>query len=62
MKKLLCLVLVLVTALSVLSGCGGNSRSNDEKSEISISVFDRGLISSEEGDYSNNRWTKWMEE
>lgn len=30
--------------------------------ELSIEAFDRGQVSSDEGTYESNRWTKWMEE
>jgi putative aldouronate transport system substrate-binding protein len=29
---------------------------------VSISTFDRGLVSSDEGTYEENRWTKWIKE
>ncbi|MGG1553019.1 extracellular solute-binding protein [Paenibacillus ferrarius] len=29
---------------------------------VSISMFDRGAVSSDEGTYENNRWVKWMKE
>ncbi|SFW71189.1 putative aldouronate transport system substrate-binding protein, partial [Paenibacillus sp. UNCCL117] len=29
---------------------------------VSISVFDRGAVSSDEGTYENNRWVKWIRE
>lgn len=32
------------------------------KQEISISVYDRGEVSAEEGSYESNRWTKWINE
>ncbi|RED51882.1 carbohydrate ABC transporter substrate-binding protein (CUT1 family) [Cohnella lupini] len=32
------------------------------KKEISISAFDRGLVPTEEGNYEDNRWTKWINE
>lgn len=28
--------------------------------EVSVSMFDRGQVSSEEGTYEQNRWTKWI--
>lgn len=30
--------------------------------ELSVTAFDRGQVSSDEGSYESNRWTKWMEE
>ncbi|MDF2936196.1 MAG: hypothetical protein K0Q90_1569 [Paenibacillaceae bacterium] len=30
------------------------------KKEISISIFDRGAVPTEEGSYESNRWTKWI--
>lgn len=32
------------------------------KPTISISAFDRGAVPAEEGNYEQNRWTKWMNE
>lgn len=32
------------------------------KQEISISMYDRGEVTSSEGNYENNRWTKWINE
>ncbi|MNI02502.1 Lipoprotein LipO precursor [compost metagenome] len=32
------------------------------KKEISISMFDRGQVGTEEGTYESNRWTKWINE
>ncbi|WP_172193932.1 extracellular solute-binding protein [Saccharibacillus qingshengii] len=60
-----------VTALSmVLAGCGSGSEkpqaADGEKSEakekISVSIYDRGQIPKEEGTYSDNRWTQWINE
>jgi putative aldouronate transport system substrate-binding protein len=31
------------------------------KREISISIFDRGQVPTEEGSYESNRWTKWID-
>ena len=61
---------------SVLMGCtdnkgsqpGSNSASSSGEDkyaklpkEVSISMFDRGEVSSDEGNYESNRWTKWIE-
>lgn len=32
------------------------------KKEISVSMFDRGTVPTEEGTYESNRWTKWINE
>ncbi|GAA3406941.1 extracellular solute-binding protein [Paenibacillus hodogayensis] len=59
-------------SMSVLAACGSGNvlRTSDptpmttagSKKEISISIFDRGEVSAEEGNYENNRWTKWINE
>ncbi|WP_051507225.1 extracellular solute-binding protein [Saccharibacillus sacchari] len=60
-----------VMALSmVLSGCGTNEKQSADsgesgdggKKEVSVSIYDRGQIPKEEGTYSDNRWTKWINE
>ncbi|MBN2980842.1 extracellular solute-binding protein [Cohnella algarum] len=41
---------------------GGSSASAETKQEIGISMFDRGEVPTEEGNYESNRWTKWIDE
>ncbi|GGD77688.1 extracellular solute-binding protein [Paenibacillus nasutitermitis] len=38
------------------------SASEGPKKEISVSAFDRGQVATEEGNYEDNRWTKWINE
>lgn len=45
----------------LLTGCGAGGEKRESK-ELSVSVYDRGLISTSEGTYSDNRWTRWIEE
>ncbi|GAA3400938.1 extracellular solute-binding protein [Paenibacillus hodogayensis] len=46
------------------SGTPGTSTAGNggPKKEISVSMFDRGTVPTEEGTYENNRWTKWINE
>lgn len=73
MKQLWKLVLAASLSMSVLAACSskseppGNSQTGKEtgevkvqKTEISISMFDRGQVPVEEGSYENNRWSKWI--
>ncbi|MDF2926821.1 MAG: hypothetical protein K0R57_5735 [Paenibacillaceae bacterium] len=69
---------VVATCLtfSILAACGSDkeeaassaapasssSAAAGPKKEISISVYDRGEVSGEEGNYEKNRWTKWINE
>ncbi|CAG7608762.1 Lipoprotein LipO [Paenibacillus solanacearum] len=41
------------------SGQGGG---NEPKKDITVSIYDRGNISPDEGTIENNRWTKWVNE
>ncbi|NQX68355.1 extracellular solute-binding protein [Paenibacillus alba] len=69
--------MVLATALSLtmLAACstqtgvaqpsasaGSTPAAAGPKKEISASMFDRGAVATAEGDYENNRWTKWINE
>lgn len=52
-------IAVLVTTAAVISGCkNGNSKDD----VLTISILDRGKISASEGNYEENRWTKWIDE
>lgn len=69
-------VVAVSLSLSVLAACGSDkeqaspsaapgsssSATAGPKKEISISVYDRGEVSGEEGSYENNRWAKWINE
>lgn len=62
-----CLAVSALTACgsdkdSTTSTAGGTSPSSQAsaKKEISISVFDRGEVPAEEGNYESNRWTEWI--
>lgn len=44
------------------TGAGGGDKYDSLPKDISISAFDRGLVSSDEGTYEENRWVKWMRE
>lgn len=57
MKKFICILLVGI----MLSACSPGTQ-EDTASTISVSVIDRNLIPLDEGTYSNNRWTKWVNE
>ncbi|WP_409344975.1 extracellular solute-binding protein [Paenibacillus sp. MBLB4367] len=47
---------------SASAGAASPSASTGPKKEISISMFDRGTVATEEGTYESNRWTKWINE
>jgi len=57
MKKIICFLLPLF----IFAACSGE-KTADIKPSISVSIMDRNLISMEEGTYSNNRWTQWVNE
>lgn len=75
-KSALAAIMVLTMSVTVLAACGTNKSaeqpgsspdaskavSKDTKKEISISMFDRGKVPTEEGTYEDNRWTKWIDE
>jgi putative aldouronate transport system substrate-binding protein len=58
--------------ISVMAGCGSTdskeqsagkeTAGNTVKTEISVSILDRGKVPTEEGTYESNRWTKWINE
>ena len=61
--RLIGFLLILMLVATGFSGC--NQKVGQELTttkELTISVYDRGQISSEEGDYNNNRWTRWIKE
>jgi len=41
-------------------GTGNNA--GEKKGKISISMFDRGEVATDQGTYESNRWTKWINE
>jgi putative aldouronate transport system substrate-binding protein len=49
-------------AASPQPGESGKPQDAPIAKEISISMFDRGLVPSSEGTYEDNRWTKWINE
>ncbi|MGG1311363.1 extracellular solute-binding protein [Cohnella laeviribosi] len=68
-RKTAAVLLALAVSLAMLGACGkdsGKSAPADakeaKKPEISVSIFDRGEVSAEEGSYESNRWTKWINE
>ena len=40
----------------------GGETKPEPRGKISVSIYDRGLIPAEEGTYSDNRWTRWINE
>ncbi|WP_230986462.1 extracellular solute-binding protein [Cohnella fermenti] len=50
------------SAESSTGASGGGQAATEPKTEISISMYDRGEVVSAEGNYENNRWTKWINE
>lgn len=57
----------------LLSACGdkkeqeatpgeGSQAAQSEPKKVSVSMFDRGRVPSEEGSYEENRWTQWINE
>lgn len=72
------LIMMASLIVVLLAGCTGKSEPNkpsavpnktdvpapvvEQKKEISVSILDRGEVSSDEGSYENNRWTKWINE
>ena len=59
-KIALFLAIILITAS--FSGCNKKNEAVEGEKEISISVFDRGSVPTSEGNYQDNRWTKWINE
>ncbi|TXK70064.1 extracellular solute-binding protein [Paenibacillus sp. N3.4] len=71
------MVLAGALSLTMLAACSSNKPTGEQpsasagatsaanagpKKEISASMFDRGQVATAEGDYENNRWTKWINE
>ncbi|UKS29777.1 extracellular solute-binding protein [Paenibacillus sp. HWE-109] len=69
--------LAVTMAAALLAACSTNTKEADQpgsspsssaaaskgpKKEISISIFDRGTVPTDEGTYESNRWTKWINE
>ena len=64
LKRLGMIALVLAIAATA-AGCGKASQKQagkGQKMEVSVSMFDRGKVSTAEGSYTENRWTKWINE
>ncbi|MDQ1914702.1 extracellular solute-binding protein [Paenibacillus sp. GD4] len=61
-------VMSLATVVTACSSTGNqnkagesnNNASEGKKSNITVSIYDRGQIPKEEGTYAENRWTKWV--
>ncbi|MEK3697543.1 extracellular solute-binding protein [Paenibacillus sp. FSL R10-2199] len=67
-----------IAAATLLSGCANNTDTANNKTDspatsspeatnskskaVSVSMFDRGGVSSDEGTYEDNRWVKWIKE
>ncbi|THF78773.1 extracellular solute-binding protein [Cohnella fermenti] len=67
--KIAATAMAVCLSMSALAACSSKSDSSESggsasasKPSISVSVFDRGTVSSEEGTYESNRWTKWINE
>lgn len=71
--KVLKSLLAVSLSVSVLAACSSKTEepsatasgspaaaASGPKKEISISMFDRGAVVAEEGNYESNRWTKWI--
>ncbi|HZG78049.1 MAG TPA: extracellular solute-binding protein [Paenibacillus sp.] len=77
-KKTIALSTAAIMTLSILAACGSaaNEPKNEPAAEapaaggeapeargkITVSIYDRGQIPKEEGTYSDNRWTRWINE
>lgn len=67
---------LLLAAVAALAGCSkggsegatgdgagaGGDKYDKLPKEVSVSMFDRGQVSSDEGTYEENRWVKWIRE
>ncbi|WP_309119267.1 extracellular solute-binding protein [Paenibacillus sp.] len=78
MKKTVALSTAAVMTLSILAACGSaanepksepaaetpstGGEAPEARGKISVSIYDRGQIPKEEGTYSDNRWTRWINE
>lgn len=69
-KRALIAWTVVLTAGTALAACsskpeeGGQAKEGApaEKKDITVSIYDRGQVSQQEGTIENNRWTKWINE
>ena len=61
LKKVISMALLAAMSVSMLSGCG-RSKTAGSDGEISVSIYDRGQVPAEEGSYTNNRWTRYIDE
>lgn len=56
-------VLIGLFATGVAMATGQSEEATSEKvTELSVSIFDRGLVPSDEGTYQSNRWVDWINE
>lgn len=77
LKQAMMTMMVITMSVTMLAACSSNKTvsekpvnssgtattvNEENKKEISISMFDRGKVPTEEGTYENNRWTKWINE
>lgn len=52
---------MIMAAAAAFSGCTYVPAGTTEpKDEIAVSIYDRGSIPASEGSYSDNRWTRWI--
>lgn len=64
-KRGIAFVLSLALSVTLFAGCGnggGNSGKSEDERTLSVMVYDRGQVPVSEGSYSDNRWTKWVNE
>ncbi|MCZ8516438.1 extracellular solute-binding protein [Paenibacillus filicis] len=61
--------IVIAAAVVLATGCtffedkefsGSASGNKTAKNEITVSIYDRGIIPASEGSYADNRWTNWI--
>ncbi|MGF7033668.1 putative aldouronate transport system substrate-binding protein [Paenibacillus mucilaginosus] len=74
MRKKECIFIFAVLSMALIAACSGESQraesppaagaegTNPQKSEITVSVYDRGNVPASEGKIESNRWTKWLNE
>lgn len=62
-KKVIALILTAAAVISA-AGCNGKQAQNVDEMpmEVSVSVHDRGAVPTSEGSYTENRWTKYIDE
>ncbi|TLS52785.1 extracellular solute-binding protein [Paenibacillus antri] len=73
-KKTVALSTAAVMTLSILAACGSAANeptpeapaaggdAAEARGKITVSIYDRGQIPKEEGTYTDNRWTRWINE